>query len=67
VPPPYVPPVAGNLETDVMIDPDFLNQPINTPTTTTSGGLEAPITHSNLDGFTYVSEGALTAANNRMA
>lgn len=65
VPPPYIPPVAGDLEADSMIDPDFLNQPINTPTQT--GALaEAPMpTNPNLEGFTYVSEGALAAAHNR--
>ena len=63
VPPPYIPPVAGDLEADSMIDPDFLNQPINTPTQTGSLA-EAPMpTNPNLEGFTYVSEGALAAHN----
>jgi hypothetical protein len=68
VPPPYVPPNVGDAETDSMIDPDFLRQPINTPTQT-DGALATAVVAggaANVDGFTYVNEGALAAAHGKM-
>lgn len=58
IPPPYIPPVAGDMETTAMIDDGFLSQPIVTPT---QGDSLAGMPATNVDGFTYVNDSELTS------